>query len=79
MESLEVIDFHFFTVNRYVGRFISRKDRIDQIGDHAKKFTNVYVKNFGDALDDDLLKELFDPYGEIVSCKVSTTSYHLNQ
>ena len=55
----------------YVGRFMSRRERIDQMGDRAKKFTNVYVKNFAEALDDDKLKELFDAYGKIVSCKVS--------
>ena len=54
----------------FVGRFMSRRERIDQMGDRAKKFTNVYVKNFGTALDDEKLKELFDPYGKIISCKV---------
>lgn len=54
----------------FVGRFMSRKERMDQMGDRAKKFTNVYVKNFGDALDDDKFRELFDPYGKIVSYKV---------
>ena len=64
----------------YVGRFMSRRERIDQMGDRAKKFTNVYVKNFAEALDDDKLKELFDPYGKIISCKVSYTDHtHTNQ
>ena len=49
---------------------MSRRERMDQMGDRAKKFTNVYVKNFAEALDDDKLKDLFDPYGKIVSCKV---------
>ncbi|GFO38628.1 polyadenylate-binding protein [Plakobranchus ocellatus] len=34
------------------------------------KFTNVYIKNFGDKLDDEDLEEMFRPYGEINSAKV---------
>jgi len=49
---------------------MSRRERIDQMGDRAKKFTNVYVKNFAEALDDDKLRDLFSPYGKIISCKV---------
>lgn len=47
---------------------------MNQMGDQAKKFTNVYVKNFAHFLDDDKLRELFDPYGKIISCKVLTNS-----
>lgn len=32
--------------------------------------TNLYVKNFGDELDDDSFYELFRPYGRIVSYRV---------
>lgn len=31
---------------------------------------NVYIKNFGDDLDDDKLRELFEKYGKITSAKV---------
>jgi len=55
---------------RFVGRFMTRRERIDMMGDRAKKFTNVYVKNFGDALDDDKMRELFETCGLITSCKV---------
>jgi len=54
----------------FVGRFMTRRERIDMMGDRAKKFTNVYVKNFGDALDDNKLKELFEKCGTVSSCKV---------
>lgn len=54
----------------FVGRFMTRRERMDMMGDRAKKFTNVYVKNFGDALDEDKLKDMFSPCGAIVSCKV---------
>lgn len=32
---------------------------------------NLYIKNLDDTVDDDKLKEIFSPYGEITSCKVS--------
>lgn len=53
----------------YVGPFIPRSQRND--GGGARKFTNIFVKNFGDQLDDEKLKELFTPYGTISSCVVS--------
>lgn len=51
---------------RFVGRFKSRKEREAELGAKAKEFTNVYIKNFGDDMDDERLKELFDKYGEII-------------
>ncbi|BFZ21618.1 hypothetical protein BsWGS_24657 [Bradybaena similaris] len=54
----------------YVGRFIPRKERIMLMGDKHRKFNNVYIKNFGDELDDDNLKEMFEQYGKIISAKV---------
>jgi len=56
----------------FVGRFMTRRERMDMMGDRAKKFTNVYVKNFGDALDEDKLRDMFTVCGPIVSCKVMT-------
>lgn len=50
---------------RFVGRFKSRKEREAELGAKAKEFTNVYIKNFGDDMDDERLKELFDKYGKI--------------
>ncbi|KAH6927718.1 hypothetical protein HPB50_007576 [Hyalomma asiaticum] len=32
----------------YVGMFIPRKEREKMLGDKARCFTNVYIKNFGD-------------------------------
>lgn len=49
---------------RFVGRFKSRKEREAELGAKAKEFTNVYIKNFGDDMDDERLKELFDKYGK---------------
>lgn len=54
----------------FVGRFMTRRERYDQLGDQAKKFTNIYVKNFGEALDDTKMRQLFEQFGSITSCKV---------
>uniref|UniRef100_A0A8C9VMD0 Polyadenylate-binding protein n=1 Tax=Scleropages formosus TaxID=113540 RepID=A0A8C9VMD0_SCLFO len=56
----------------FVGRFKSRKEREAELGAKAKEFTNVYIKNFGEDMDDDRLKELFDKYGKTLSVKVMT-------
>lgn len=56
----------------FVGRFIPRKEREKELGEKAKLYTNVYIKNFGDELSDDTLKEMFNKYGEITSYKVMT-------
>lgn len=54
----------------YVGKFIPRKEREKELGEKAKLFTNVYVKNFGEDFDDEKLKEMFEPFGKITSYKV---------
>uniref|UniRef100_A0A8C2MIJ2 Polyadenylate-binding protein n=1 Tax=Cricetulus griseus TaxID=10029 RepID=A0A8C2MIJ2_CRIGR len=54
----------------FVGRFKSRKEREAELGAKAKEFTNVYIKNFGEEVDDDNLKELFSQFGKTLSVKV---------
>lgn len=54
----------------YVGKFIPRKEREKELGEQAKRFTNVYIKNFGDDLDDEKLRNLFETYGKITSHRV---------
>lgn len=56
----------------FVGRFMSRKERLEAMGDRARYFTNVYIKNFGDDLTDEKLRDVFEVYGKIVSAKVMT-------
>uniref|UniRef100_A0A3Q3MG28 Polyadenylate-binding protein n=1 Tax=Mastacembelus armatus TaxID=205130 RepID=A0A3Q3MG28_9TELE len=56
----------------FVGRFKSRKEREAELGARAKEFTNVYIKNFGDDMDDEKLKELFSKYGNAMSIRVMT-------
>uniref|UniRef100_A0A3P9P306 Polyadenylate-binding protein n=1 Tax=Poecilia reticulata TaxID=8081 RepID=A0A3P9P306_POERE len=56
----------------FVGRFKSRKEREAELGARAKEFTNVYIKNFGDDMDDEKLRELFSKYGNALSTRVMT-------
>jgi len=49
---------------------MSRKERLEMLGDKAKKFTNVYIKNFGDTMTDEKLSAMFEPFGKIISAKV---------
>ncbi|XP_068214804.1 polyadenylate-binding protein 4 isoform X1 [Palaemon carinicauda] len=57
----------------YVGKFIPRAEREKELGEKAKRFTNVYVKNFGDDLDDEKLYEVFSAFGKISSHRVMVT------
>lgn len=54
----------------YVGRFIPRKEREKELGEKAKLFTNVYVKNFGEELSEDQLRQMFEQFGMITSYKI---------
>merc|ERR1719158_684193 len=40
------------------------------MGEKVKKFTNVYVKNFGEKLPDEKLEEIFSKFGKITSYKL---------
>uniref|UniRef100_A0A8C5BSJ9 Polyadenylate-binding protein n=1 Tax=Gadus morhua TaxID=8049 RepID=A0A8C5BSJ9_GADMO len=42
----------------FVGRFKSRKEREAELGARAREFTNVYIKNFGEDMDDEKLREI---------------------
>uniref|UniRef100_H0XZ26 Polyadenylate-binding protein n=1 Tax=Otolemur garnettii TaxID=30611 RepID=H0XZ26_OTOGA len=56
----------------YVGQFKSRREREAEFGAKAKQFTNVYIKNFGEDMDDERLKGLFGKFGPALSVKVMT-------
>ncbi|XP_069728182.1 polyadenylate-binding protein 1-like isoform X1 [Phaenicophaeus curvirostris] len=47
----------------FVGHFKSRKEREAEFGAKALEFTNVYIKNFGDDMDDNRLREIFSRFG----------------
>lgn len=54
----------------FVGKFIPRKDREKELGEKAKRFTNVYVKNFGEDFNDETLQTMFEKYGRITSHRI---------
>jgi len=54
----------------YVGKFIPRKEREKELGEKAKRFTNVYIKNFPDGMNEEKLKDMFEAFGKITSIKV---------
>ncbi|NWX35517.1 EPAB protein, partial [Notiomystis cincta] len=58
----------------FVGHFKSRKEREAEVGARAVEFTNVYIKNFGDDMDDDRLREIFAKFGKTLSVKVMMDS-----
>ena len=64
--TLIIIDL--FVVS-FVGKFVPRKEREKQLGT-SQRFTNIYVKNFGEDFNETLLKELFNPFGNIISQRV---------
>ena len=57
---------------------MSRKERLEILGDKAKKFTNIYIKNLGEDMTDEKLKDMFEPYGAIVSAKVGVQAVAIN-
>ena len=60
----------FFVFYRFVERFMSRQESLEVLGDKMRKFNNVYVKNFSEEIDDEKLRDMFEPYGKIISAKV---------
>ncbi|XP_016058730.1 PREDICTED: polyadenylate-binding protein 4-like [Miniopterus natalensis] len=56
----------------FAGPFKNRRAREAELQNRAGEFTNVYIKNFGDDVDDEALKGIFSQYGKILSVKVMT-------
>jgi polyadenylate-binding protein len=52
----------------YVGRFMSHKQRAD--AGEPPKFTDIFIKNFDDQLDQEKLRELLSKYGNISCLKI---------
>lgn len=52
----------------YAGPFIPKYER-KSLHDPSK-FNNCFIKNFGESLDDDKLRKMFEPYGKIISAVV---------
>ncbi|XP_077191598.1 polyadenylate-binding protein 1-like isoform X2 [Paroedura picta] len=58
----------------FVGHFKSRREREAEFGARVMEFTNVYIKNFGEDMNDDRLQEIFSKYGRTLSVKVMMDS-----
>jgi polyadenylate-binding protein len=54
----------------FVGRFVPRKEREVELGEKARRFTNVYIKNVNEEYDEAKLTEMFEKYGKISSVKI---------
>lgn len=52
----------------YVGSFVRHQERVRTNG--SPKFTNVYVKNLSETMNDKELKHLFGPFGTITSATI---------
>jgi len=50
---------------------VPRKEREIELGEKAKRFTNVYVKNFNEAMTEEDLSKMFEKFGKITSLKVN--------
>ncbi|XP_062247523.1 polyadenylate-binding protein 1-like isoform X3 [Platichthys flesus] len=57
-------------LTRFVGHFKSRKEREVEFGTKAMKFTNVYIKNFGEDYSEEKLKGVFSAFGRTLSVRV---------
>lgn len=55
---------------RFVAKFQPRMIRQKEMGDVPARFTNIYVKNFGEHLDSEKLEKLFATFGRTTSCAV---------
>jgi len=55
----------------FVGNFLSKHFRNASSDQQTKLFTNVYVKNFDQSVNEDQLRELFGKFGDITSLKIS--------
>ncbi len=45
--------------SRFVGHFKSQKEREAEMQARNKEFTNIFIKNFGPDVDDEMLTEIF--------------------
>ncbi len=50
-----------------MGHFKSQKEREAEMQARNKEFTNIFIKNFGPDVDDEMLTEIFSQFGECFS------------
>lgn len=58
----------------FVGKFQPRTARMREMGETAKRFTNVFVKNFEEDVTKEKFEKLFSEFGKITSCAIMTDS-----
>lgn len=63
----------------YVGKWMSKKERIDKMGNQPKKFTNVFVKNFGKDISDEEFETLCLDFGKIQSVMLAKEDDNSNK
>jgi len=56
----------------FVGRFKNRGDRVREIGERSKQYTNVFIKNLPEDMTEAELNELTAPFGQTLSAKLMT-------
>jgi polyadenylate-binding protein len=54
----------------YVGHHIPKKERINKIEEQMKKYTNIYIKNIDESVDEKTLEKDFGKFGKITSCVI---------
>ncbi|XP_053505392.1 polyadenylate-binding protein 1-like isoform X2 [Ictalurus furcatus] len=79
-ESAEAADFAMERLNGkflngrkvFIEHFKSREERKAETGPRQQVVTNIYVKNFGDDMDNKMLKDIFSKFGPVASVQVMT-------
>ncbi|KAL1258546.1 hypothetical protein QQF64_009123 [Cirrhinus molitorella] len=56
----------------FVSHFKSQKERDAEMQARNREFTNVYIKNFGKDVDEQMLTEIFSKFGPTLSVRVMT-------
>ncbi|KAF8383012.1 hypothetical protein PRIPAC_72154 [Pristionchus pacificus] len=54
----------------FVGKFQPRTARLREMGESAKRFTNVFIKNLEDDVDKEKLEKMFSEFGTVTSCAI---------
>jgi len=54
----------------YVGHHIPKKERINKIEEQMKKYTNIYIKNLDESVEEKDLEKDFGKFGKITSCVI---------
>ncbi|GMT31439.1 hypothetical protein PFISCL1PPCAC_22736 [Pristionchus fissidentatus] len=54
----------------FVGKFQPRNARMREMGESAKRFTNVFIKNLEDDVDKEKLEKMFSEFGTVTSSAI---------